>query len=69
MFNKQNLVMFFALSIGLWLGTSFHFGADSPPFIEELMQPNHMIGGLIGGLVGTIVSHYFNKRKGNSEQG
>jgi hypothetical protein len=47
--------------VSLWSGL--------PPFIEELMQPNHMIGGLIGGLVGTIVSHYFNKRKGNSEQG
>ena len=62
MLNKQNLVMFLALTIGLWLGTSFHFGADSPPFLEELMHPNHIIGGLVGGTVGTIVSHFFNKR-------
>ena len=65
MLNKQNLVMFLALSIGLWIGTSFHFGADSPPFLEELMQPNHMIGGLVGGAVGTIVAHLFNKKKNN----
>lgn len=65
MLSKNNLVMFLALSIGIWIGTSFHFSADSPPFLEELMRPNHMIGGFVGGIVGTIVSHFFNKKKGN----
>lgn len=63
MLNKNNLVLFIALSVGLWLGTSFQTGEDASPYLEELLKPNHIIAGLVGGAVGTIVSHLFKKMK------
>ena len=63
MLNKHNLVLFIALSIGIWLGTSFQMGDDASPYLEELLKTNHMIGGLVGGAVGTIVSHLLSKSK------
>jgi hypothetical protein len=71
MFNKSTLILFVALSIGLWLGVSLPLfsDAESTAFTEELLKLNNIAGALIGGAVGAIVSYYFEKRrkKGDSD--
>ena len=71
MFNKSTLILFVALSIGLWLGVSLPLfsDAESTAFTEELLKLNNIAGALIGGDVGAIVSYYFEKRrkKGDSD--
>jgi len=63
MLSKKYIVMFIALSVGLWLGTSFHPDQDAKPFLEEIFKFNHIIGGLVGGLVGALVYYLVDKRK------
>ena len=65
MLNKSSLILFAALSIGLWLGASLPLFSDdsSGSFVEELLKLNNIAGALIGGAVGAIVSYYFEKRR------
>ena len=63
MLSKKYIVMFIALSVGLWLGTSFHPDQDTKPFMEEIFKFNHIIGGLVGGLVGGLAYYLIDKRK------
>ena len=68
MLNRNTLVLFIALSIGLWLGASLPLFSDTETkFTAELLKINNIIGALIGGAVGSIASYYFNKRKNKSD--
>ena len=68
MLNRNTLVVFIALSIGLWLGASLPLFSDTETtFTAELLKINNIIGALIGGAVGSIASYYFNKRKNKSD--
>ena len=68
MLNRNTLVLFIALSIGLWLGAFLPLFSDTETtFTAELLKINNIIGALIGGAVGSIASYYFNKKKNKSD--
>ena len=65
MLNKNTLIMFIALTIGLWAGMSFPIFSDESKgtFVEELQKPGNIIGAIVGGAVGAIVYYFMSKRK------
>ncbi len=65
MLNKTTIIMFIALTIGLWAGMSFPIFSDESKgtFVEELQKPGNIIGAIVGGAVGAIVYYFMSKRK------
>lgn len=60
MLNKNTIIFFFALTIGLLAGFAFPlFSDDKGTFVEELQKSSNIIGALVGGTVGALAMHYF----------
>jgi hypothetical protein len=64
MINKNTIILFFALTIGLWIGNSLPLFSDenSGSFLDELLKISNIVGALVGGTVGSIVAHFMAKR-------